>query len=293
LPALEPLEDRCLLSSFLQGTVFTDLDHDGRFTPGEAQQGATVTLYDATGTNQLASETTGADGLYLFEGLAPGTTYLLKETPPSGFTNQGTQVLAPLDPKATSTTSTTTATVPSDLQVSLNGLDFVDGRNPPYPAGRRYVPIVFTINMNNMPVKKDDLVGQPSVSVSGTNFAPPVVLNTFCTDLGHSFANTQNVYPVSPAPDASSVSSTANFGRIAYLYNHYGLASLSATDAAGLQLAMWELEYDTTPDLSSGNFYATGPGAGGSQSDYNAAVARASVYLSNSAGKSEQALSSR
>ncbi|RIL10424.1 hypothetical protein DCC79_08055, partial [bacterium] len=66
--------------------VWVDADNDGIQDAGEpGLEGATVGLYDSTGTVLLASTTTDENGNYAFGGLAAGT-YVVKVTPPSGMT---------------------------------------------------------------------------------------------------------------------------------------------------------------------------------------------------------------
>ncbi|MBT6011123.1 MAG: choice-of-anchor D domain-containing protein [Candidatus Marinimicrobia bacterium] len=71
--------------------VWLDNNGDGIQDAGEdAMAGITVTLYDS-GDNALGSVVSGADGTYVFEGLASGDYYLAFTNPPVGF------VLSPLD----------------------------------------------------------------------------------------------------------------------------------------------------------------------------------------------------
>lgn len=66
--------------------VWVDADNDGVQDAGEpGLEGATVGLYDSTGTVLLASAITDENGNYAFGGLAAGT-YVVKVTPPAGMT---------------------------------------------------------------------------------------------------------------------------------------------------------------------------------------------------------------
>ena len=75
-----------------------------------------------------------------------------------------------------------------------------------------------------------------------------------------------------------------NGGQIGWLIDHYGSSDLTDDEAAGLQLAIWELELDPVPNLSAGNFQAAVPGV------TTAALAYANAYLAESAGKSAMAI---
>ncbi|HWY86588.1 MAG TPA: hypothetical protein VNX28_07685, partial [Gemmataceae bacterium] len=71
-----------------------------------------------------------------------------------------------------------------------------------------------------------------------------------------------NTYNISPTPDPPVTNNqpTFNAGQVAYLYNHYGTTLAPDADhAVALQLAIWELEYNVTPDptLQTGNFQYT------------------------------------
>ena len=123
--AIEPLENRCLLSAgcFLQGTAFVDSSGTGLLTQKDTYlPGATVTLYQGNGTGTLlATTTTNSNGQYLFNdsnvlssygssGLNPGA-YTLVETPPLGYANSTivpstSQVLSQLNPATYSSPST-------------------------------------------------------------------------------------------------------------------------------------------------------------------------------------------
>ena len=142
---------------------------------------------------------------------------------------------------------------------------------------------------------------QLNISVNGgTQFL------SYCIDLDHDVFVPDN-YPVTPgtAPASSPNALTVNAGRIAYLYNHFGTTSptpdpgpgvtTTAAREAGLAAAIWELVYDTTPNLSSGNFILNGTagvGVGSPASTANSAgaIQAAQEFLDISAGKSEQAI---
>ncbi|MBW3597251.1 MAG: carboxypeptidase regulatory-like domain-containing protein, partial [Planctomycetes bacterium] len=75
-----------LLPAVIEGVVHTDPDRDCVFDEGESPiVGVRVVLRDQAG-DQVAETTTGADGRYRFEGLAPGS-YTIVEAQPAGFFN--------------------------------------------------------------------------------------------------------------------------------------------------------------------------------------------------------------
>ena len=102
---------------------------------------------------------------------------------------------------------------------------------------------------------------------------------TFCMDLFH---GNPTLFPVVPSLAPSPPGLAANVGRIGYLYNEIGADLLSPTNGTAMQLALYELVYDVTPDLTSGKFVVnqstTNPG------EYTAAV----NYLTASLGKDQR-----
>ena len=92
-------------------------------------------------------------------------------------------------------------------------------------------------------------VGQFTVGVNEQDVPSSTSFATFCVDLNRDiFLNDVNLpYDVMPLDQAlmtTAGTTAADAGKVAYLYNHFGLASLSPTDSVGLQLAIWTLEYD-------------------------------------------------
>src|SRR5580765_2099580 len=97
--AVEPLEDRHLMaaSDFLQGYAYVDKNANNTFDAGDSPKvGATIQLYDSTGTILQSSTTTNSDGYYRFDGVPPGT-HVLKEVAP-GFATMGVQIQSLFDP---------------------------------------------------------------------------------------------------------------------------------------------------------------------------------------------------
>ncbi|MCX5676950.1 MAG: SpaA isopeptide-forming pilin-related protein [Planctomycetota bacterium] len=281
-PLMEALEPRLLLSNgFLQGTAFLDTNQNNQLDAGEAYlAGAQVQLYNEDGTSLIGQTTTDAQGAYCFDGLTPGA-YRLVETPPSGYVNRGVQVLSQVNPASALDLRTIQVTVadPSTLTVSLDIDDFfVRNRYETVQVG--FLDQVLSGSMGQIPC----LVSGPGVSSSYL---------TLCSDPESSLDYGINIFSANAlaAPPAPALSQ--NVGRIGYLFNHYGMTDLSMTglskvDGAALQAAIWELEFDATPDLGSGNFGPVIPWAPYTDPDeVNAIVARANAYLAESAGRSE------
>jgi hypothetical protein len=285
VPSVELLEERALLTAgaFLQGTAFIDANQNNVLDPGEAYlPNATVRLYAGPGfATQVGQTTTDANGGYLFDdsnvtgGLNPGT-YRLVETPPAGYTNQGVQILSDLDPASAVDARTIQVTVvdPSNLSITFDSNAFF-ARNK-----WDYIDFIFNPNNVNPPPHQQSTIGQFPVTVNGTGLAPAPQFLSLCWDLAHSLTDGVNNFPVLPT---SGQSSPANAGEIAYLFNHYGTQDLSKQDAAGLQVAIWELEYGSAFGSVSGILPYT------DATETAAILSRAGFYVNDATGKSERA----
>jgi protocatechuate 3,4-dioxygenase beta subunit len=254
------------IQGFLQGTAFVDTNGDGVLNAGDnVLAGATITLEDASG-NPLATTTTDSNGNYFFGNLNPGN-YQLVETLPAGSPdyNAGTQILSQLNPASGVNART--------IQVTVANPNNIDATFDNVTASE-----IETVGLNNPPTAVTAYVGQYSLTLSGSA-GTQTPYQTFCIDMTHevSFGNT---YPVLPSNLPASPGLPANAGEIGYLYNQFGLAALSSpTQAAGLQLAIWALEYNTTPNLTGGNLTVSGASA--------AAITAANQFLADAAGQSE------
>ena len=241
-PMVEAFERRQLLAStnFLQGAV---LDTAHNPIPG-----AVVTLYSLPGGTPVGTPaTTGSNGAYAFSGLAPGN-YELVETPPAGFKNASTADLTGLY-KATLGTNA--------IDVTIS-----DGSSPgqPWlltPKSTNEVGVYFNQGTNRFA----GYVGQfTDLSVNEQDVPYSTNFGSFCVDLNRDLYAPPNtpdknvpydVVPLAQGLAATTGASAANAGEIAYLYNHYGVnTNLSPSDAAGLQLAIWQLEYGSVTPTS-------------------------------------------
>jgi hypothetical protein len=255
IPSLESMESRLVLSGtgFLQGMVYADSNSNNRFDPlnGDVPQaGALVQLI--RNTTVLQSVTTGSDGSYLFNGLAPGT-YQVAETPPSGYANEGSQANSPLNPVTATTASTITVQVEdlSSLSVTYDAPFQFAALDPSLvifqaspDGGKTYVPEEYSIGQ--MPV---------TVAYPGGTTAR---FSAYCVDVFSNLDYGVDTFTASGEPLGSTLVPNTNAGAIAYLDNHYGsLAAQTPTslsqayDLQALQLAIWKLVYDTGTNLTT------------------------------------------
>ena len=277
--ALECLEDRSLLSAgaFLQGTAFIDTNGNGRFDPTESgQAGAIIRLYTQDGGTLLGEATTGADGRYLFDdstvfnGNLTAGTYLLVQTPPQGFIASGTQDDSLLHPSVPISAAAIQVTIidPTQITATLVSFGVTEG-----------VSITFNGVQRNLQI------GQFQISLQGPGLPQPSpAFFSFCVDITQT-VGVRNTFGVLPLPADTGLLN--NGGRIAYLYNTFGTTALNSVQGAGLQLAIWELEYDAVPNLASGNFQFNGAPVAGTEAAIRAA---ANAYLSASTGMSGVAI---
>jgi hypothetical protein len=280
-PALEAFERRTLLTTgvLIQGTSFVDANTNNTLDPGENYlPGATLKLYDATGTTLLGQATTDAHGGYLFSdtsgtvfnnNLAPGT-YRLVELPPSTgpvYQSSGVQPLWQLGPVPVVGTSggipyaQVTTLDPSKLFLEyLNAnpslrLGFKIKNDPFAAPGATSESFLGTMNLTAGTTLNPG--SQPGATDLSTAF------KSYCVDL-NSDVTDHSKFQVLPRPSSDLPSginlppnTPSNGDRIAYLYNHYGTTALSQTDAAALQAAIHELEYDAIADSNPTTFNYT------------------------------------
>ena len=288
-PSIEAFERRELMAgNFLQGFV----------TAGTTPLvGATVTLYSLPSVTQVGSPQTiasGGDGSYLFSGLSAGQ-YRLVETPPVNYANSSTSAATQLDQ--------VTATTASSIDVTIG--DSGTAASPNWfltTFGSNKEPLSFagpTPPLNNS--VHNSAVGSLAVDVNETDVPyTTATFSTYCVDLNrdvqpYPYGNDANlpyaIVPLDQALAAADGTSAANAGRIAYLYNTYGQAPLTPSQSVGLQLAIWELEYDPSPvDVTSGSFHAAIDSSLGQGYFDTSANAFGNNYLADSVGHNEKAV---
>ena len=279
----EMLERRDLLANgVLQGVAFVDSNGNDTLDPGEPlKQGAQIVLYKSPDwDNAVATATTDANGEYLFDfgvlGL-PGGTYRLKEIPPSGYAADGTQIISPTNPAS--------QIAPDTIQVTV-----IDPAWVYYASRATSLPEILIT---------DQVYGASPTTTTATQFnirvdqtptmASPYFL-TLCMDR-QSAVSAGNIFQVyqEPLPPNSFVVNNVNAGRIAYLYHTYGTTLRTQMEIAGLQVAVWELVYDASPNLASGNYQLTS--AKWTGFDVTESVrAQANTYLTDAASKSGRAI---
>ncbi len=287
---LEALEDRTLLAaSFLQGYAFIDNNANNAYDQGTdtAKVGATITLSPLAGGGDLTA-TTNVDGYYRFDNVAAGN-YRLTESAP-GFVALG-------EVKSTINSGTLSG-AGIDVTVYDPGTQSItiqQGAAPYSPYESAKFQLLASANNAASPFNfqpsggwagSGTTVHQLNLALTGNAGNSHSILS-LCTDLFHFSGSTPYVLTPSTTPNTTTL--TTNLGQIGYLYNHYGRflqpggpQNNASVNGAGLALAMWELEYDSTPDLLNGNFQVL------STANPNV-LAAANYYLSQSAGKDERA----
>jgi fimbrial isopeptide formation D2 family protein/uncharacterized repeat protein (TIGR01451 family) len=253
---------------FIHGTAFIDGNGNNRLDANEAYKpDAPIYLYyqDCDGQWQLIGQRlTDANGYYLFENLAAGN-YRVAEGDVShlGYVSSGTQIR--------SNVYDAFALNPATIQVELV---------EPLTARLSSFAAIQTVNLNRFGVPLNSArAGQLRFQVSdngGANYGP--LFNAFCIDLYHALISPGDTYAVVAENAPRFPGLVQNVGRIGFLYNQFGTVALSSTNAAALNLALWELVYDATPNLAAGNFRASAS---------SATMAWANYYLNVSAGKYE------
>ncbi|MCC6493156.1 MAG: hypothetical protein IT424_09050, partial [Pirellulales bacterium] len=300
----EAMEPRQLLAAqgFLQGIAFVDGNANGLLDATDSRkENALINLYkDANGDGVfsvaeasaiVATDTTDANGYYLFANLDPGL-YRLEEVAPAGYQSQGVQITSQLNPAA--------AIGPNVIEVKVIDPNQVSAS----------VNFSNSLILNNMEVVEFDFFG---VSQGATIGQFPVTLSrpapdgatnyyALCMNFFQQLNLGSNNFQVLPDFALSGSGSPHNFERIAYLYNHfatnaYGQSQpLGTHQAAGLQLAIYELLYDSGNDptpFATGNVKNVsryGTWAGTTSAEVTQIVNWATFYLAESQGKSEAAI---
>jgi hypothetical protein len=278
-PGIELCEARLLLAdnAFLQGIVTDSVT-------SLPLAGATVMLHKLD-SPPIPDEmvTTAADGLYQFQNLPPGQ-YRITETPPAGYVNDGTQSDSPLTKILNQTSSSIDVQLSDPTQLQLS-----------YPSHNKEV---ITTTTNGLVTTS--LTGQSNISINepDVGYTSPL-FPSFCVDKYRPIATGDQNLPYSMEQlDAAlaadpKVKNPGNAGEIAYLYNQFGSTwstnpaqYVPVSEAAGFQLAIWELEYETsgTYDVLTGSFFAHG------LSSSSPEVVAAQGFIAQAQGQNELAV---
>ena len=289
-PMIEAVEPRTLLdggAGAIAGTVYSDGNGNGLFDGSDGYlSGVTVELFRAGAAAPLATAVTDASGGYAFKGLAAGA-YDVVESSPTSAAVVGTRARSDLyqtsEPDAK--TLRVNLTDPAGVFVNYNGVQ--EGQF-----------LSLNTEVNGTPIP--DAVGFLKVSLGTSAGATDLNAGYLALCLNEtqrlSFAGGEQ-FPVTPQaitdvkPGAATVPAD-RAGRVAYLFNHFGDSSLSNVQAAGLQLAIWELVFDTDPaaDFGAGNFKVTGPVDPADQALLDQSLVEATNDFNASDGKSESAV---
>ena len=242
----EVLEKRQVMANdFLAGTAFIDANSNGQFDADESYlPGAKIELRSADGNTLIQSRNTDSNGAYLFTGLTPGDYKIVNRS----ATNYASSVALPLSKISTisgfnANSIDVTLRSPTDLQASVD-LSQLESN------GRVAEDVTVSINGATITTK----IGQLPAQLQGNTLVPSSTTEflTWSTDLYNGLGpGAPTPYSVNATANPVGSGSPHNGHRIAFLYNHFGINA--QTDAPALQLAVWELLYDTdTSDLYSG-----------------------------------------
>ncbi len=262
--SLEEVESRLLMTNGFVGGYVT-------MGAGVPDANASVQLSGGGLTTPLTVQT-NSDGYYHFDNVVPGT-YTLSESH-SGY----------IPTSATAKTTINSAT-PIGTSIQVKVVDpstqnlALSRTTDPYIAASTQFSLVGGVFNGITSRLIGDTTHQYGLHLDGNQGNTKDFLG-LCTDLNH--GSGPGPYAVSPSLTPLDPAVTDNIGRIGYLYNHFGQTSQGPTNGAALQLAIWELLYDKSPDLYSGNFTL------GASNDPTI-VAAANSFLTQSAGKSEDA----
>ena len=285
-PMIEVIERRELMTGgfgFVGGTAF--FNAPGNSTPNYLP-GATIELFKVGTVAPLSTTVTDAKGAYSFQSLDPGT-YNVVELPPVGYAVSGNQIASQIVKAMSLTPGTIQVVIPAVSSTYLN----YGGVNP-----ATYQTVTDSVNGVSQVNSIGGLSATLGTTLGGTDLSK--AFTTFCLDNttsltfegGEKFAFTPK--PITSLSNGKATISADHAGRIAYLYNHYGNASLTNIQSPALQLAMWELLYDTGPaaDFTSGNFKVDAAYPPTTPLIVNQVLAQATAYFNESAGKSETAV---
>lgn len=287
-PKVERLEARRVLSAdaaTIFGTVHLDPTGAGGFQ-GPGEPNVPVLLYRDGAADAVAVTATDAQGHFSFPVTQAGR-YTVVEWPQGGETFRNSRAASQVFPTSGSGTWQLHVTVPdlNNVWVNYNGV---------IPASALGIKV--QIGSKTL----DNSVG-PLAATLGTA-AHATDLNagfqTYCLDdlsaLSYGGGESFRVVPESTASLTDAAGNPVapdRAARIAYLVNAHGSEHLGKVDGAGLQLAIWELLYDTgaSADFNAGTFRVVAPLDPADASLVTQAEARAVAYFNESAGHADLA----
>ena len=282
-PSIEAFEKRELLATvapFIQGTAFIDSASTGTLTNTDAPlAGATISLYN--GSTFITSTTTGSDGGYVFNtGLTVGTTYSIVESDP-GYSNTGAQALSSIDKATVISPSTIQVTVvdPNAVTASWGGLTS-------YGSPPSFDRVYYTLNGASETIVPTQL----PMTLGGAANVNTTPYPALCVGINDRLDGTT---PFASVIDPQSA--LPNGGQIGYLYDQYGVTLPATTSlpasvqsypikdiVAGVQVAIWELEYGSSFALTNYDPNYT------SATDFADVQAAAAAFIADANGKSEK-----
>jgi hypothetical protein len=147
---------------------------------------------------------------------------------------------------------------------------------PTLKSGYFVTSLGINFNGNN----SSTAAGTFNIGMTGGPVGFPTSFEGYCVDLAHSL--TGLAYNVNLLPETS----LPNGSQVAWLYHHYGTNDFGtkvsgSSDAAALQAAIWDAEYDSGDGFASGNFRLQGLSG--------TVYTQGNAYLAASAGKSDTA----
>ncbi len=240
--------------NLLYGTVFAGPATLGVSRTGKGEAGVQVQRYQSGVATPIATTTTDANGQYSFAVNAVGT-YSIKEVVPNGQKFSDSLASSQVFNVSGSHTNALQVTVPS-LTSSWEQYDGV--------VQSSEVGMTVEIGTDTFETSVGLLMAGLGTAQRQTNLDPG--FQTFCVNPldSLSFAGGESFkiepQPLSELVDSAPVS-TDRSARIAYLVDTYSSQHLTNVQAAGLQLAIWELEEDTSPtaNFSTGKIKVLGP----------------------------------
>ena len=283
-PSLELCEQRLLMASgagFIQGFVLDNTNNP--------ISSATVELWDNTGNRQsgdlLATSTTDSSGYYNFDSyaLVAGTTYQITESATGYSASVGSgDIQTTIDPACAIDGGTAIRVTAENLSTQSIGVTWTgDSYTLAYPT------VLFNSTLQT-PNSRTFGTDAGSLTFVTGNAGTTSDIESFCSDLVDTiYGPPSGAFLVEPGLTSDSTSLTSNIGEIGYLYNTFGTSPQGGSpgndesiNGAGLQLAIWALEYNQTGNLNDTNFAVEPPTA-------SSIIAAANAYLADAAGHSQ------